>query len=71
MKTLSALALILAVSGCNTFEGVGRDLAAGGQAIEQAATDAREPTPEPVYRPAPQPQQPIYSQPPPGSQYVY
>lgn len=69
MKTLSALALILAVSGCNTFEGVGRDLAAGGQAIEQAATNARAPDPEPVYRPAPQP--PIYSQPPPGSQYVY
>lgn len=81
MKSLSALALVLSIAGCNTFEGFGRDLAAGGEAIEEAATNARAPAPEPVYRTAPQPapvyNQPLtpqgstYSQPPPGSQYVY
>jgi predicted small secreted protein len=62
MRTLTALALMGALAGCNTFEGFGRDLAAGGAAIEEAAVEAQRPA-EPVYRqPAPQ-QQPIYRQP--------
>ena len=71
MKTVFVVALIFAVSGCNTFEGFGRDVAAGGQAIEQAAVSAQQPEQQPVYRPAPQPQAPVYSQPAPDTRYVY
>ncbi len=38
---MKAVALILAVmflAGCNTIEGVGKDLKKGGEAIEKAAT---------------------------------
>lgn len=43
MKTaLAALALLLAasVAACNTVEGVGEDMQAAGQAVDQAAEDA-------------------------------
>jgi len=77
MKKLSALALLGALVGCNTFEGIGRDLAAGGEAIEDAAVTAQQPVPvvqpqpvyqqvpqrQPIYQPAPQ-QQPIFQQQP-------
>lgn len=54
MKPLFALALLGLVAGCNTVEGLGRDLAAGGAAIEEASEDARRPRPQPVYTtPAP------------------
>lgn len=42
MKTLfAALAAILALTGCNTVEGVGRDLSAAGSAMSDTASDAR------------------------------
>jgi Predicted small secreted protein len=41
MKRLTFIAMILmmlgAVSGCNTVQGVGQDVQAGGEAIEKAA----------------------------------
>nr|WP_197457400.1 entericidin A/B family lipoprotein [Crenobacter luteus] len=38
MKTLIAVALAAtALAGCNTVSGLGKDLKAGGQAIERAA----------------------------------
>lgn len=36
----SAVALAL-LAGCNTVEGMGKDLKAGGKAIEGAASDAK------------------------------
>jgi predicted small secreted protein len=86
MKPLIALTFLASLSACNTFEGLGRDLAAGGEAIENVAIDARRPAPvaapQPVYRaPPPQPvqQAPFYGtapfepapQPQPNAQYVY
>jgi predicted small secreted protein len=41
---LSAIAVLLAahcLAGCNTFEGLGKDIKKGGEAIEQAADKAR------------------------------
>ena len=64
MKPIFAVIFLSTLAGCNTFEGVGRDLAAGGEAIEEAAISAQRP--QPVVQPAPQPvfqrapQQPIY-----------
>ena len=63
MKKLSGVALLGLLASCNTFEGIGRDLAAGGEAIEGAAVTAQQPAP--VIQPAPQPviqQQPVYQQ---------
>jgi predicted small secreted protein len=41
LKKLSALfalaGLVFGVAGCNTLEGVGQDVQAGGKAIEKAA----------------------------------
>ena len=38
MKTiLSLVAVLLAVSACNTMEGIGKDVKAGGAAIEKSA----------------------------------
>ncbi|GEM_PF-1763325 len=82
MKPLFALALLASIAGCNTVEGFGRDLAAGGEALEQAATEARpvdEQQTQSVYQPVPQ-QQTIYRQQPvqqinpapiPNSTYTY
>jgi len=36
-RILVALAAALVLSGCNTVEGVGKDIKQGGQAIERAA----------------------------------
>lgn len=36
-----ALAGTLAVSACNTMEGVGKDVKSGGSAIEDTAKDAK------------------------------
>ena len=49
MKRLLALALAATfalpsfalLSGCNTVEGAGKDVKAGGQAVENAAKDAK------------------------------
>jgi predicted small secreted protein len=42
MALAAALAVLgLATAGCNTVEGVGKDLKAGGQAIEKAAQSSK------------------------------
>lgn len=61
MKSVFALTLLGTLAGCNTVEGIGRDLARGGEAIEEAATSAQQPQQQPVYQTVPQ-QQPIYRQ---------
>lgn len=38
---LALVALPAVLSACNTIEGVGEDLTAGGKAIDRAANDAR------------------------------
>lgn len=38
---LAAAATALLVSACNTVEGVGRDVKATGQAVEETAQDAK------------------------------
>jgi len=40
-KLFSLLAVCLAVAGCNTIEGVGKDVKKGGEAIEKAAEKAK------------------------------
>ena len=44
MRKLSALSLLaaaLVLAGCNTIEGVGRDVSAAGQAVSSTARSAR------------------------------
>lgn len=42
MKKFFALAAVFAVlAGCNTIEGVGKDVKKGGEAIEKAADKAK------------------------------
>ena len=36
-RILIAIAAALALAGCNTVEGVGKDIKKGGEAIEKAA----------------------------------
>lgn len=46
MKSLAAIlaaAIVTFVAGCNTMEGVGQDVQAGGRAVERAA-DKTNPT---------------------------
>jgi len=62
MKSVIALALLGTLAACNTVEGIGRDLARGGEAIEEAATSAQQPQPRPVYQTVPPQQQPVYRQ---------
>jgi predicted small secreted protein len=38
MKAVAMLLAIMFLAGCNTIEGVGKDLKKGGEAIEKAAT---------------------------------
>jgi predicted small secreted protein len=38
MKKFLLLLVMLALSGCNTFQGMGKDIQQGGAAIEKAAT---------------------------------
>jgi len=40
-KVISLLAVCFAVAGCNTIEGVGKDVKNGGEAIEKAAEKAK------------------------------
>ncbi len=40
-KLISLLAVCMAVAGCNTIEGVGKDVKKGGEAIEKAAEKAK------------------------------
>jgi entericidin B len=44
MRTLSlslVAAILMALSGCNTVEGAGKDVKATGQAVEKAADKAK------------------------------
>ncbi len=38
MKKFLLLLAVLVLAGCNTFEGMGKDIQKGGAAIEKAAT---------------------------------
>ena len=38
VSVLTILASLMALSACNTVQGVGRDIERGGQAIERAAS---------------------------------
>jgi predicted small secreted protein len=38
IATLNIIAIALLLSGCNTFEGIGRDIEAAGDKIEDAAS---------------------------------
>jgi predicted small secreted protein len=41
LLVLGALAALTLVAGCNTVEGVGRDVTAAGRAVSEASRDAR------------------------------
>jgi len=44
-KILAAMTVVLALpmlAACNTIEGIGKDVKAGGQAVEEVARDTRE-----------------------------
>lgn len=38
----AALLALMAISGCNTIAGIGKDLQAGGDAISQASIEVRD-----------------------------
>lgn len=38
MKAIALLVVVWLLVGCNTLEGVGKDLKQGGEAIQKAAT---------------------------------
>ena len=38
MKQIMLLVTVLALAGCNTFQGIGKDIKKSGEAIEKAAT---------------------------------
>lgn len=38
MKAIALLVAVWFLAGCNTLEGVGKDLKQGGEAIQKAAT---------------------------------
>jgi predicted small secreted protein len=40
-RVLFAIAALLALAGCNTVEGLGKDIKKGGEAIEKAADKAK------------------------------
>jgi entericidin B len=37
-----AIALIPTLAACNTFKGIGKDVQAGGEAVEEVATDVED-----------------------------
>ena len=44
VKSIAAglmVAALLALTGCNTVEGVGKDVKAGGRAVEKAAVESK------------------------------
>ncbi|HTN48806.1 MAG TPA: entericidin A/B family lipoprotein [Burkholderiaceae bacterium] len=41
MKVLVLLAAVLAIAGCNTIAGMGKDIEAAGSAVDKAATDTK------------------------------
>jgi predicted small secreted protein len=40
-KVVVILAVVLAIAGCNTISGAGKDVEAAGKAIDKAATDTK------------------------------
>ncbi len=42
VAALFAIALIPTVTACNTIEGMGKDVKAGGQAVEETAAEVKE-----------------------------
>jgi len=38
MKTITLLLAVLVLAGCNTMEGLGKDIQHGGEKLEKAAT---------------------------------
>ncbi len=38
MKAIILMAMVWFLAGCNTMEGIGKDLKQGGEAIQKAAT---------------------------------
>jgi predicted small secreted protein len=40
-QLICAIAVVLALSGCNTIEGLGKDIKKGGETIEKAAGKAK------------------------------
>jgi predicted small secreted protein len=38
MKAITLMAMVWFLSGCNTMQGIGKDLQQGGEAIRKAAT---------------------------------
>ncbi len=45
MRNLALLALMALLAGCNTVEGVGRDIQSGGRALEEAADEVKDALP--------------------------
>lgn len=41
VTVLAALSAMILLAGCNTMEGVGKDIKKGGEAIEKAAEKAK------------------------------
>ncbi len=42
VAALFAIALIPAITACNTIEGMGKDVKAGGEAVEETAVEVKE-----------------------------
>jgi predicted small secreted protein len=40
-KLIVIIAAVFAVTGCNTISGAGKDIEAGGKAVEKAADDTK------------------------------
>ena len=41
LATLTLLGVLGAITGCNTIEGMGKDIERGGEATQQSAKDAK------------------------------
>jgi predicted small secreted protein len=41
LALITLAAVVAVIASCNTLEGAGRDIKAGGRAIENAASDAK------------------------------
>jgi len=40
-KLLAVVIAVVAIAGCNTISGVGKDIEAAGSAVDKAATDTK------------------------------
>ncbi len=41
LRTLTLLGVLGAIAGCNTIEGMGKDIERGGEATQETARDAK------------------------------